>query len=40
MVIFFAQGDLDHEMLNGTVNMSSLRQSTQFIGAAAAMTEA
>ncbi len=40
LVIFFVQTDLDPVILNGTVHTSYLRQSAQFIGTAAAMTEA
>lgn len=40
MVIFFVQNNLDMEILNGTANVSYLHQSAQFIGTAAAMSEA
>lgn len=39
LVIFFAKADADQDLLNGTANVAYLRQSAQFIGSAAAMTE-
>jgi HPP family len=40
LIIFFAKTDVDQDILNGVANVTYLRQSAQFIGAAAAMTEA
>ena len=40
LVVFFVQSGLDDDILTGAANVSYLRQSAQFIGAAAAMTEA
>ena len=39
-IIYFVQSDVDNDILNGVANVSYLRQCTQFIGSAVAMTEA
>jgi hypothetical protein len=39
-IIYFVKSELDENILNGVANVSYLRQCTQFIGSAVAMTEA